>query len=124
MTLDKIHLALGLVWLLIGMTLGQIMGESGDHTQMPTHAHIMLVGGALSIFWAVIYKVWDVARGAMGLVQFVLHHVGAIVMSIALYMLYGGMSEEAVLGPVLAIAGLALMISVLIMLIGVFRAKA
>ncbi len=35
---ERIHLTLGLIWLIAGMLLGEHMGRSGDHGQLPTHA--------------------------------------------------------------------------------------
>tara|TARA_R110000868_G_scaffold304854_1_gene565987 strand:+ start:3221 stop:3595 length:375 start_codon:yes stop_codon:yes gene_type:complete len=123
MKLYKIHLVLGLAWLLAGMTLGQIMGESGDHGQLPTHAHIMLVGGVLSITWGLLYKLLNLPAKLIGLVQAAAHHIGVGVMIVALYCLYGGAGDPATLGPILGIAGTAVMLSVLLMLFLVVKAK-
>jgi hypothetical protein len=123
MKLYKIHLVLGLAWLLAGMTLGQIMGESGDHGQLPTHAHIMLVGGVLSITWGLLYKLLNLPAKLIGLVQASAHHIGVGVMIVSLYCLYGGEGDPATLGPILGIAGTAVMLSVLLMLFLVVKAK-
>ncbi|PWE16664.1 TonB-dependent receptor [Marinicauda salina] len=116
MKIERLHLLIGLAWLLAGMGLGDAMGRSGDHGQMPTHAHIMLLGGVLSVSWAVLYRVFALAQGLVAWIQFVLHHAGAAVMVGALYMLYGGRAEEAALGPVLGISGYLVMASVLAMI--------
>ena len=123
MKLHKIHLVLGLAWLLAGMTLGQIMGESGDHGQLPTHAHIMLVGGVLSIIWGLLYKLLYLPVRLIALVQGAAHYIGSGVMFIALYSLFGGEGDPATLGPILGMAGTAVMLSVLLMLFLVVRAK-
>lgn len=119
----RIHLVLGLVWILAGMLLGEHMGRSGDHGQMPTHAHIMLVGGVLPILWAVIYRVFGLATGAIAWIQTAAHHIGAAVMIAALYMLYGHMAAEAVLGPLLGISAISVILSVVLMLFLAARAK-
>lgn len=123
MTIDRIHLVLGLVWLLAGMALGEIMGRSQDHTQMPTHAHIMLVGGVLSILWAVIYKLWTIAQGFLALIQTALHHLGALAMNVLLYLYYGGQMTVEQAGPFLGISAGLLMVSTLLMLVQAFRAR-
>ncbi|WP_417483040.1 TonB-dependent receptor [Maricaulis sp.] len=105
------------------MTLGQIMGESGDHGQLPTHAHIMLVGGVLSITWGVLYKLLDLPARLIGLIQAAAHHIGVGVMIVSLYSLYGGEGDPASLGKILAIAETSVMLSVLLMLFLVVRAK-
>lgn len=119
----RINLTLGLLWLLLGMLLGEHMGRSGDHGQMPTHAHIMLLGGVLSISWAVIYKVFEIPAGLLAWVQTGFHQVSTIVMITGLYMLYGHMAEEAVLGPVLGLSAIGAVVSVLLVLVQTLRTK-
>lgn len=123
MKIERIHLLLGLVWIVAGMLLGEHMGRTGDHTQMPTHAHIMLLGGVLSIVWAVLYRVFALGGGLIAVLQTGLHHVAALVMIIALYMMYGGMQTEETLGPVLGIASILAILSAVLMLFLAFRAK-
>jgi hypothetical protein len=119
----RIHLTLGLVWLLLGMLLGEHMGRTGDHGQMPTHAHIMLVGGVLSITWAVIYKLFAVKTGLLAWAQTGLHQIAAAVMIACLYLLYGQLAEEAVVGPILGLSAIAVIVSVLLMLVQTLRSK-
>lgn len=119
----RINLTLGLLWLLLGMLLGEHMGRSGDHGQMPTHAHIMLLGGVLSISWAVIYKVFEIPAGLLAWVQTGFHQVSTVVMITGLYMLYGHMAEEAVLGPVLGLSAIGAVVSVLLVLVQTLRTK-
>lgn len=121
MKIERIHLTLGLVWLLVGMTLGQIMGESGDHGQLPTHAHIMLVGGVLSILWAILYRAFAFKQGILAWVQTIAHQLGAIGMVYSLFNMFGGgQPNMALLGPMIGISGLLVMISVLLILIQSF----
>jgi len=123
MKIERIHLVLGLVWFLVGMTLGEIMGKSMDHGQLPTHAHIMLVGGLLSVLWAVIYRVFGLSKGILSKIQLVFHHGGAVIMISALYMLYGDMAPIEQMGPILGFSGLLVMISVALMLYLAIKAK-
>jgi len=119
----RIHLTLGLVWLLAGMLLGEHMGRTGDHGQMPTHAHMMLLGGVLSVLWAVIYRVFGLATGILAWIQTGLHHIAALAMVVALYLLYGGLQEEAAVGPVLGLASVGAIVSVLLVLVLSLRAR-
>lgn len=123
MTPVRIHLTIGLLWLLAGMLLGEHMGRTGDHTQMPTHAHIMLLGGALSVLWALIYRVFGLATGLLAWIQTGLHHLAALAMIVALYMLYGQLATEAALGPVLGLASIGAVVSVLLVLVLSLRTK-
>ena len=123
MKVDRVFLVLGLLWLLGGMVLGMVMGESGDHSQLPTHAHAMLVGGVLSILWAMIYRLWAVPQGVVAWVHLILHQAAAGLMVYALYGLYGGGNPEQY-GPIVGVGGLAIILSVILMILQVFRAKA
>lgn len=123
MKLVRIHLTLGLIWLLAGMLLGEHMGRTGDHGQMPTHAHMMLLGGVLSILWAMIYRVLGLPAGLLAWVQTALHHISTLAMIVALYMLYGQISTEAAMAPVLGMASISAIISVLLVLVQSLRAR-
>jgi len=120
---ERIHLTLGLVWLIAGMLLGEHMGRSGDHTQMPTHAHMMLLGGVLSVLWAVLYRVFALARGFLAWVQVGLHHIAVLIMIPSLYLMYGGLVDEATTGPLLGISAVMAIVSVALILLLSLRAR-
>jgi len=123
MKIERIHLVLGLIWFLVGMTLGEHMGRTEDIGQLPTHAHIMLVGGVLSVLWAIIYRVFGLNKGILSKIQLVFHHGGAGIMIVALYMLYGNIAPIEQMGPVLGFSGLLVIFSVVLMLYLVIKAK-
>jgi len=120
---ERIHLTLGLAWLIVGMLLGEHMGRSGDHSQMPTHAHIMLLGGVLSVLWAVLYRVFALASGFLAWVQVGLHHIAVLIMIPSLYFLYGQMAEEATVGPLLGIGAVMATVSVALVFLLSLRAR-
>jgi hypothetical protein len=124
MKIERIHLLAGLVWLLAGMALGEQMGRSGDHGQLPTHAHIMLLGGVLSIIWAVLYRVFKLSGGFIGYIQLGLHQGGTLVMVTSLYLLYGEQGDPERLGPILGIAAMLVILSVVLMLYQALKAPA
>ena len=124
MKIERIHLLVGLVWLLAGMALGEHMGRTGDHGQLPTHARIMLVGGVLSIIWAVLYRVFKLAGGLLGYIQLGLHQIGTLVMVTALYLLYGEQGDPERLGPILGISAMLVILSVVLMLYKAIKAPA
>ena len=122
MKVDRIHLVLGFLWLLAGMALGEHMGRTADHGQMPTHAHIMMVGGVLPILWAILNRVWKMGSGLLAWAQLILHHAGAAVMVFGLYKLYGGGNGE-VLGPILGVSALLVILATVMMLFLAIRAR-
>lgn len=97
--IDRYFVLAGLVFAGAGLVLGNVMGESGDHSQMPTHAHIMLAGFVFSFIYGAAYRLWPALKsGWMPIAHFVLHILGAFLMITGLFFVYGGMaSEESVL---------------------------
>jgi len=120
---ERIHLLIGLVWLIAGMVLGEHMGRTTDHGQAPTHAHIMLVGGVLPILWAVIYRLFIGAQGLLAWIQTIVHHLGTVIMIVALYMYYGAYGTLETLGPVLGVSAVLLILAAVLMLALTLRAK-
>ena len=122
MKVDRIHLVLGLLWLITGMALGEHMGRTQDHGQMPTHAHIMMVGGVLPVLWAILIRVWRMGSGVLAWGQLGLHHVGTAIMIYGLYGLYGGGDIQA-LGPMLGISAMLVILATVLMLFMAIRAR-
>ena len=90
---------------------------------MPTHARIMLLGGVLPILWAILYRVFKLGSGLLAWAQPVVHHVAARIMIPALYMLFGQLADEAMLGPLLGVSAILAIVSVALMLVLCLRAK-
>jgi hypothetical protein len=119
---DRKYLIWALSYAAAGMGLGIYMGMSGNHGQFVTHAHIMLVGFVSSLIYAVIHRLWLPAPSrALATTQFVLHQAGALVMFAGLLLLYGRVSSEDRLGPVMGAASIAVILGVLLMLVMVLK---
>lgn len=91
---------LAVIFAVVGMLLGLSMAMSQDHTQTPTHAHIMVLGWVTSSVFAFFYHLVPAARNSrLATVHFWLAAISSVVMMIGLYVLYGGNpSIEPVLG--------------------------
>ncbi len=87
----RLFFTLAIVYIVIGMAVGLKMGMSQDHGEMPTHAHIMLVGWVTSALVAYFYHQLPAANASrLALVHFALHTVGSVVMVFSLWQIYGG----------------------------------
>ena len=96
---------LAIIYALCGMALGLHMGMSGDHGQIPTHAHIMLAGWVTSALFSFFYHLFPAAaEKRLATVQFWLSAAGGIGLVGSLYMVTSG--NEA-MEPVLGIASIA-----------------
>jgi hypothetical protein len=122
MNLDKRYLVWALGYAAVGLALGIYMAASQSHAELVTHTHILLVGFVLSFVYGIIHKLWlqQPAR-ALANVQFVVHQAGAIAISVALFLLYGGLVPATTLDPILGAASVGILLALLLMLYMVIR---
>jgi hypothetical protein len=122
MKLDKRYLIWALSYAVVGLVLGIYMAASQNHGELVTHAHILLVGFVVSFLYALIHKLWlqKPSRGIAN-IQFVLHQAAAVTLSFGLFLLYGNMLPESVVGPILGIASAGVLLGMLLMLYMVVR---
>jgi hypothetical protein len=110
---------LAVLYALFGMVMGEIMGISGDHSQMPVHAHINVLGWVSLALFGVFYKLWPTAaQGKLPLAQFALFNVGVVVQAAAVSQVLQG-NEGA--GPIAGIGSILLILSMLIFAFLVYR---
>lgn len=96
---------MAVIYALVGMTLGLSMAMSHDHGQLPTHAHIMVLGWVMSAVFAFFYHLVPAARNSkLAIVHFWLAAVSSVGMVVGLYILYGGNPS---IEPVLGISAMA-----------------
>lgn len=120
--LARWHLLFGLTFAGLGMVLGIYMAISQNHSEMPAHAHVMLLGFVVSTIYALVYQLWLKATGVrLALVQTALHETGATVLSIGLVLMFGGFATEDSIGPLLGIGSFLALGGVLVMIWQVAR---
>jgi hypothetical protein len=80
-----IWLKLGVVYLLIGIAMGIMMGASQDFTLRPVHAHVNLLGWTTLALAGLIYSIFPQAsRSRLAKIHFWLMNISLPVMMIAL----------------------------------------
>ncbi|WP_015049117.1 hypothetical protein [Simiduia agarivorans] len=110
--MDRSYLLTGLGYAIVGLLLGIHMAASKNHGQLVTHAHIMLVGFLLSFVYALCYKLWLGSTGHwLEKAQFYLYQLATPVLLVSLFLLYGQFVAMEVLDPILAIASIAVLLS-------------
>lgn len=101
-----------LVYAILGMALGLHMGMSHDHTQMPTHAHIMLVGWVSFAIFGFFYHAFpSAAETWLARIHFWLAEASFIVLTAALFLIFGGSTEA---DPIAGIGSLGLLLSMIL----------
>ena len=97
---------------ILGMLLGLIMGMTQDHTQMPTHAHLLLVGWATFALFGLFYHAFpSTAATKLAQVHFWLAEASLIVLVIGLYLLFSGNPGA---DPIAAVASIGLLASMIL----------
>ncbi len=79
-----------LIYAVLGMTLGLIMGMTHDHAQMPTHAHILVVGWVSFAIFGFFYHLFPTtASTKLASVHFWLAEASLLVLLIGLFQIFG-----------------------------------
>lgn len=119
--MSKISLAFfgaAVVYALIGMVLGVIMGASGDHTLSPVHAHINLLGWATLALMGAFYGIaGDRSPARIAWINFLVSNVGNLVTLPLLAMLMLG--DQSVI-PVMAVGEVLLVLGMVIFAYAIF----
>ena len=107
--LGRAWLRVAVVYFVVAVMLGIVMGASGNHTLMPVHAHLNLLGWvSMSLFGLIGAACPAVSRGLVATVQFWLHNLGVPVMLGALaFRLEGYAGAEPVVGLASVVVGVS-----------------
>lgn len=113
---------LAVIYGLVGMGLGIFMAASGDHGQAPTHAHINLIGWASMGIFGLAYRAWpELNVGIWPKIHFWGWNLGAVLMVLALFMMFSGNMQFE---PLAAFSSIVVMLSMLVFAVIVFRPQA
>ena len=92
--IDRWFLRIAVIYALVAMVLGIVMGISEDHTQTPTHAHLNLVGWVSMALYALVYRQYPAAaQSRLALVHFWVANIGAVLLTLGVYILMAGMQS-------------------------------
>ena len=104
---------------LAGMAWGIDMAISGDHSQMPAHAHLNLMGWVSLFLFGIFYRLHPALDGARAaLVQVWIWIVATVVLIIGVAMLLAGKDMGE---PVATVGSLAALLDMLLFAWLVFR---
>jgi len=111
-TRSSAWLRIAVVYFVVGVALGIVMGASGDHGLMPVHAHINLLGWVSMTLFGLLGRAHpDVLRGPLATAQFWLYNLGVPALLVGLTFLLRG--NEA-LGPVVGALSMVVGVAVLL----------
>lgn len=113
-----IWLKLAVVYLIIGVGMGIMMGASRDFTMRPVHAHVNLLGWATMALAGLIYSVFPAAgQSKLARLHFWLANISLPVMAIALGLVITG---TVAMIPVLAASEIVAALGILVFAANLF----
>lgn len=125
MNFDRKYLICALLFAIAGISLGIYMAASDNHGELVAHTHILLVGFVVSFIYGIIHKLWLVQPNpTIANIQFFLHLGAALVLSVGLTLLFGGMVQPERIVPLLIVGSVGVLIAVLMMLYMVLTTRA
>jgi peptidoglycan/LPS O-acetylase OafA/YrhL len=119
MTASSLSFRLAVLFVIAGMAMGIGMAMSQDHSIMPAHAHLNLLGFVSLFLFGIYYErrpALDTSR--LAIVQVVLWSVGTVVLTIAVAAIHLGYTAA---DPIAGIASLLVLAATLMFAYFVFR---
>lgn len=106
----QIWIKLAVLYLLVGVVFGLVMGASGHVEFAPVHAHINLLGWATMALAGVIYHLFPRAGGSrLGLWHFWLHNLALPVAMVSLFFAFAGhpqLQKLAIASSIVVVLGI------------------
>ncbi len=100
------------VYGVLGMLLGLVMGITQDHTQMPTHAHLLVIGWVSFALFGLFYHQFPSAAGTrLAAVHFWLAQASFIALIVGLFLIFGGRPGA---DPIAAVSSIGLLLSMVL----------
>lgn len=119
MTASSLSFRLAVLFVVAGMAMGIGMAASQDHSIMPAHAHLNLLGWVSLFLFGIYYERRPALNASrMAMVQIVLWSVGTVVLTVAVAAIHLGYTAA---DPIAAIASLVILAAMLIFAYFVFR---
>lgn len=108
------------IYFLIGVIIGLVMGMADMFEYTSAHAHINLLGWASLAIIGVIYAVYpEAGKTKLANIQFWLHNIGLPLLIISMAMFANKINAVGI--PTAAVGGLLVIASVVLFVINVFQ---
>ncbi|MEZ0167259.1 hypothetical protein [Microvirga sp. TS319] len=119
MTASSLSFRLAVLFVVAGMAMGIGMAASQDHSIMPAHAHLNLLGWVSLFLFGIYYERRPALNASrMAMVQVVLWSIGTVVLTVAVAAIHLGYTAA---DPIAALASLVILAAMLIFAYFVFR---
>ncbi len=107
------------IYAVLGMVMGIHMASSHDHSQMPTHAHLTLLGWVSMALYGLFYRgLGDIAISKLMVAHKWLAHLGLIGLVVALYSMFAGFTG---MEPLAGISSIVVLVAMILFAVIVFK---
>lgn len=122
MNISRGFLVMGALYLIVGIVIGSYMGATQDHSLIPVHAHINLLGFTLMTLFGLAYRlIPGLDEGWMPKAQFWLHQIGALLLLILLFLVLTQRATPETLGPFFPPLEAAVLLSAVLWAVNLWR---
>jgi hypothetical protein len=119
MTASSLSFRLAVLFVIAGMAMGIGMAASQDHSIMPAHAHLNLLGWVSLFLFGIYYERRPALNASrLAIIQVVLWSVGTIILTAAVAAIHLGYTA---MDPVAGIASLIVLAAMVLFAYFVFR---
>jgi peptidoglycan/LPS O-acetylase OafA/YrhL len=92
--LSNSYFRLSVIYSLVGLGIGLMMVSVDDHSQMPTHAHIMLIGFIVMFMFGAFYRLYpDAEKGVLPVLHFAVANLSFVAFMVGFWLIYEGNPE-------------------------------
>jgi len=121
MRASSLSFRIAVIFALVGMGWGIQMAASQDHSAMPAHAHLNLLGWVMLFLFGVFYRLHPTLdESRIALVQVAVWVVGSAILAVGVAMVHAG---DAGGEPVAAISSIVVLLDMLLFALFVFRSN-
>ena len=122
MNVSRYFITTASLFIILGVGIGMYMGASQDHTLVPVHAHVNLLGFVLPMAFGLTYHLFPaIGQSPLARAHFWLHLAGSLVLLVMLWSLLAGQITEAAMFPIAPLAELLVMLGLIAFAVNVFR---
>jgi hypothetical protein len=119
MTASSLSFRLAVLFVISGMAMGIGMAASQDHSIMPAHAHLNLLGWVSLFLFGIYYERRPALNASrLAMIQVILWSIGTVILTVAVAAIHLGYTAA---DPVAAIASLIVLAGMLMFAYFVFR---
>jgi len=112
MKASSLSLRAAVLLVVVGMIWGIVMAASGDHSAMPAHAHLNLLGWVSLFLFGIFYHLHpEIDRSRLAIIQAWVWIVGTVILTVGVALVHTG---HSIGDPIAAVSSLIVLAGMLL----------